>query len=858
MISEYVGKTVIAWHYYNENYTYASEYASVTNRRSYVYPRILKKTNTEFVSIQDCENEFPKKGRIEVRLTADLTAEDLYAEVGEIVEIRMNKEPDCNYESNNYYSLRLNRNLGKERTDIWMEKFSGKGFTQVIPLTDDWDRVQREHQLYYSGTIYTNEIMLLCSNKFYGPFEYDRKEDYIVLVGKKENKYFISEYEQYELSKDIYIVDNPETNANIRLIAKNAIQSSLDRPKKIDWIDNDKLIDYLSRILKKKKINTKDEIIRFKENISTLVEEEEEMYLDQSRKQRITKILNLTDERNALVQMIVRTVMEDDDLNKEVARTICEEHFDYIEQNSPELKKYQEELQALHQKKNEITNQIEQSKANLEDLAEQARLNQGEQIDEIKKEIVDLEEKKSNLEENIEDLLSTIDNINDVKDLEKKIEELKKKADQALKEKSIRDDDLKETQYKQRSLEHELKKIIENFNDETKIAVSKLDKDFLNKVFREISGDQCYEITKFDNRLLYEQHLSGNEIINIVQKYLNDTAYRNVSFNEVANYLICIGQGFITTFAGLPGTGKTSICGLIAKALGLAGRNENKRFVEIPVERGWTSHKDFIGYYNPLTKQLEKSNVEVFDAFDQLNQEVNEEVTAPMFLLLDEANLSPIEHYWSAFIKNCDFDSTTERTISLGGNIKWNLPDNLRFLATVNFDHTTEELSPRYLDRSWVIVLEPTQIDEDSFRIESPENAEKVVSFNDFISAFGQNQEVVIDDNILTKWKKIRNIFKDNSMFITPRNAKMILGYCRAAIKYMKRDTPETRFAPLDYAVAQKILPTISGTGDNLEKLVAQLKEECGESNMPLCSKILSRMQEKASENMQYYQFFAR
>lgn len=854
-ISEYVGKTMIAWHYYNENYT--GEYASGPNRRSYVYPRILKKTDTEFVTIQDCENEFPKKGRIEVRLTADLTAEDLYAEVGEIVEIRINREPECNTESNNYYSLRLNRNLGKERTEIWMEKFSGKGFTQIVPVGSDWDRVQREHQIYYIDTIYTNEIMLSYNNKFYGPFEYDRKEDYIVLVGKKGNQYFISEYEQDDLSKNIYLVDNPETDANIQLIAKNMIQSPMDRVEKIDWIDDEKLIDYLSNILKKQKLNTKDEIRRFKENISTLIEEESEMSLDASRKQRLAKILNLTDERNELVQMIVRSAMEDEELNKEVARNICEEHFDYIEQNSPELKRYQEELQLLNQQKKDLTRQVEQAKANLEELAEQARLNQGEKINEIKKHIADLEEKRSSLKENIEELLSTINGINDVKELERKKEELKKEADQALTEKEIRDRDLERTRKKQEHLEKELTKIIENFNDETKLVVSKLDKEFLNKVFREISGEQCSDIDKFDSSLFYEHHLTGDDIINIVQDYLNDVANRNVPYNEVVNYLACIGQGFITTFAGQPGTGKTSICSLIAKALGLAGKNGNKRFIEIPVERGWTSHKDFIGYYNPLTKRMEKSNAEVYDAFEKLNKEVDDEVTAPMIMLLDEANLSPIEHYWATFIKNCDFDSTTERIISLGGNVKWSLPDNLRFLATVNFDHTTEELSPRFLDRSWVIILEPMQIDEDSLRNELPINAEKVVSFNDFIGAFGQNQDVEVDDNILIKWKSIRNIFKDNNMMIVPRNVKMVLNYCRVASRYMKRDTPETRFAPLDFAVAQKILPTIHGAGANVDKLVKQLREECGESNMPLCSKILKRMQENAADNMGYYQFFA-
>lgn len=136
-ISDYVGKTIIAWHYYNENYyneNYEGENASTINKRCYVYPRILKKTDSEFVAISDCESKFPKKGRIEVKLVSDLTAEELYSDVGDIVEIRMNKEPEYNSLTNNYYSLRLKLEAGKSRSDIWIEKFTGKGFTQIISL----------------------------------------------------------------------------------------------------------------------------------------------------------------------------------------------------------------------------------------------------------------------------------------------------------------------------------------------------------------------------------------------------------------------------------------------------------------------------------------------------------------------------------------------------------------------------------------------------------------------------------------------------------------------------------------------------------------------------------------------------
>ena len=87
-------------------------------------------------------------------------------------------------------------------------------------------------------------------------------------------------------------------------------------------------------------------------------------------------------------------------------------------------------------------------------------------------------------------------------------------------------------------------------------------------------------------------------------------------------------------------------------------------------------------------------------------------------------------------------------------------------LLQLIFDHTTEELSSRFLDRSWVIVLEPGQIDEDSFITEPVNNAEKIVSYKDFIDAFGgqPKEDDELDDKIVDKWKNINAIFKKKLM----------------------------------------------------------------------------------------------
>lgn len=854
----YKGMTIIGWNYYNPNYFSES---GTQNNRLYVYPRILKKSNNLYEPILDSEGDFPSQGRIEVKLTGGYLAEEVYDEFSEIVEVHITNELEYNPDSNNNYSARLNPRLGRDKSDIWVEKFTGKGFTQVISA-NSWEIICKERKISYIGRIFTNEILVEENGKIYGPFDYDKRDDYIFLTGKREKNYFVAEYNTGELSKYTYVINNkPEgigaSDEDFRFVLKEGLEVLFDSEKKFDWIDDNKLIEYLGNILKKQKTNTKEEIRRIKENLIELIDDSGEMVLSEDRKVRLFHILELQEERDELVRKIVNIAMEDENLTSEIVQYISKNHFEVIEKNSTELLEFNAKIESLRLEKNTLINSIEQAKESLDELEEKARQNQGQFLDEINQKIEDAKKEQSELIEAVAKKRREFDLLDEIAELKNRKNVLLEEANKAKTEKEVREKDLNETKRKQDELDRELKEIIENFN-ETSTVVSKINNDFMSKVLHEISSDEESDIIAFDNSLICENQMTGENIISLVEDVLVNKAGRNMSYNDVVNYLTCIGQGFITTFAGLPGTGKTSMCTLIAKALGLARTDGNKRYVEVSVERGWTSIKDFIGYYNPLTKQLEKSNSEVFDAFRRMDSEKNMGIKAPMIILLDEANLSPIEHYWASFIKNCDLDSTVERKLYLGGNINWSIAESLRFIATVNFDHTTEELSQRFLDRSWVIVLEPGQIDDDSIENVNIENSKSMVDYEDFEKAFVDvSDELLIDESIMNKWKNIKNIFKECNMTITPRNVKMVLGYCKIACKYMQKDTPETRYAPLDYAIAQKVLPTLNGVGDDFNLLFDKLQEECGNDNMPLCSKIIERMKKKANENMGYYQFFA-
>ena len=183
---------------------------------------------------------------------------------------------------------------------------------------------------------------------------------------------------------------------------------------------------------------------------------------------------------------------------------------------------------------------------------------------------------------------------------------------------------------------------------------------------------------------------------------------RFLSAIEIANLLISTQQSFICFLAGLPGVGKTSLSRLFAESQGLS-----HRLKEVSVARGWTSQKDLIGFYNPLSNRFQSANTDVYPFLLALEQDKSKD-QAMAYILLDEANLSPIEHYWSIFMGKTDNIGLEQSgKLSLGGDQIIAIPKNLRFIATINYDSTTEPLSSRIVDRAPIIVLEGESITQE-------------------------------------------------------------------------------------------------------------------------------------------------
>jgi MoxR-like ATPase len=197
----------------------------------------------------------------------------------------------------------------------------------------------------------------------------------------------------------------------------------------------------------------------------------------------------------------------------------------------------------------------------------------------------------------------------------------------------------------------------------------------------------------------------------------------------------------------------------------------------------------------------------------------------------------------------CDIDKD-DRRINLGEDYIYNIPKTLRFLATINYDHTTEVLSPRLIDRAWIVLLDYSYddnilYDEDS----NVEENDEIVTFEDIEKYFLDNfKNNGIPASIIESLDEICREFNKNNICVSPRIRKIINMYLKTGVNIFESSKNTSReYAALDYAVAQKLLPKINGQGEKYEEFLKNLMNLFKDKNMTKCVVILKRIIENDS-----------
>lgn len=377
-----------------------------------------------------------------------------------------------------------------------------------------------------------------------------------------------------------------------------------------------------------------------------------------------------------------------------------------------------------------------------------------------------------------------------------------------------------------KSLEAKQKQSVELLNG-VKIELQKTHSTHLQELLKlkmqlnSLSGNDLEESSKLQ---ILNQDESGDFSYDsvdtaqakVILDIVNHLRHKNrvVDFNQIAILLTSLMQNLVVTLSGKPGAGKSSTVFHLTQTLGLVSSN---KYVQVQVQRGWSSDRDILGFYNKLTHVYEPDRYGLYKLIEALNIQNNENEFA--VALLDEANLSPIEHYWASFMNAFD----NPESFKTQGKESLTLPAGLRFVATVNYDRTTEPLSPRFIDRSPVINIDNQNVDlfNDDIVNEDSHETSLNYSYNFLDTLFNRNEEQLSEDA-----QRIMREIKTEFQFldIQQRKARAIKKFTNTLYKVFY-DRTSNSLESLDYALLIYLLPQINGQGSVYKKDLERLKD---------------------------------
>lgn len=699
---------------------------------------------------------------------------------------------------------------------------------------------------YTQQSIPNNQFYIENDSFLYGPFTAAPTDDEMYVTPSQclplaLNTNFVAKIPLNDLKQNniyIAVADDADFPYEAFISSHKDIGSKLGKNiEQIDYINDSQLVTFFSK---------------YKYGTSTgKLSRKSAEQLKQAISQEAKKNYKLSDdERLNRIKTVLDNYLSADEIGKEVIdgwlsssegktflRNLIIENPDKFESHTSTFRtqkdQFEEQISNLKLEKTELEKEIVSIKSKVDREKEDAnreiqKIHQQtqEQIEsERKKFIADLEqsifEKESDLQslgEQIDSESAKLKNINTINDLESEKEYLERRKNELL-------DAVKEQ---------------EKLLNSPDIAREVVKQNTILGLLQGRDFSRQNENLTYIPPTFHEQSIDDGE--SLVQYFVNyfDDGGRSFSYEEMANLLITIQQSFMVVLKGLPGAGKTSTAIRLAESLWLNNNsNQFDNFLNIPVSRGWVSGRDFIGFYNALKGNYQPAKTGLFQFLAQ--GELKDAQKAMRLVLLDEANLSPIEHYMSDFLGL--FDSEGRNRPIDTGNTKANkrylhVPKNLRFIATINNDATTEMLSPRLCDRVPIISMDLR--DYQSTRSLDACEIRGSIKYTQLENYFGK---VLSDDgleDLPAKIQQLINIFEDtNKEFgqnirVSKRKINAMQSYFKRASEYMDETTAA------DFAVSQYMLPSINGFGPDFKKRIDKILDQSQRSGLNRTSEIVN------------------
>ena len=298
--------------------------------------------------------------------------------------------------------------------------------------------------------------------------------------------------------------------------------------------------------------------------------------------------------------------------------------------------------------------------------------------------------------------------------------------------------------------------------------------------------------------------------------------------DDIVNFHTSIKSNLLTILAGLSGTGKSRIIRAYAEALGIDEASDQFKFIS--VKPSWQDDADLLGFADTMNNNYRPSDSGLVDTLLKAEKDSNQ----IYLIVLDEMNLSRIEYYFSQFLSVLERDSN-ERYLTLYNKYlearlynsaiyppKLLIPENVRFIGTMNIDESTFELSDKLLDRANVIQLKTLPFyKREDMKVENLKQKQEEKSWRKFpvkllnYSAHG----VSLSKEQLEFFWDLHNTINQvlPNIGISWRNIKLIENFLNKLPSnyYDKLDKA------LDWQISERILTKLRGTDTMLSPLMS-------------------------------------
>ena len=324
----------------------------------------------------------------------------------------------------------------------------------------------------------------------------------------------------------------------------------------------------------------------------------------------------------------------------------------------------------------------------------------------------------------------------------------------------------------------------------------------------------------------------------------------------------------LTVLSGLSGTGKSQLPRVYTRFFGI-------NFLHVPVEPGWDSPQDILGFYDFVAERYRPTDrARALGHFDirfakEIDIETDREWSKRMLIiLLDEMNLARTEYYFSEFLSRLEMrgprtGAVQDESSLINAQIAIDLPyaegespkhlyipHNVLWVGTLNEDETTQALSDKVLDRANSIRFappEPSTLRKHSTAPES--NIEAAVEFLPYQRwlEWSDRKRETETEHIDSTLEKLANLMQEAGRGFGYRITQSIKAYV-------------DRYPGLDWRVPMidqinmRLLPKLAGTEMNdCKNTVDKLKDLCqDELNDPEFAEALDKA-ETTSEISQIF-----